>query len=93
VPPVLSPLVSTNINELTTLTLTNAATDSDIPANPLTYALLNAPAGAMIDTNGVITWTPTEGQGPSTNTFTTVVYLGREHPEFHRDQYLFGCGQ
>ena len=27
----------------------------------------------MIDTNGVITWTPTEGQGPGTNTITTVV--------------------
>jgi len=73
VPPVLSPLANTNINELTTLTLTNAATDSDIPTNPLTYALLNAPTGAVIDTNGVITWTPTEAQGPSTNTFTTVV--------------------
>ena len=27
----------------------------------------------MIDTNGVITWTPTEAQGPGTNTITTVV--------------------
>jgi hypothetical protein len=73
VPPVLSPLANTNVNELTTLTLTNSATDSDIPANSLTYVLLNAPTGAAIDTNGVITWTPTEAQGPSTNTFTTVV--------------------
>ena len=73
VPPVLSPLANMNINELTTLTLTNSAIDSDIPGNPLTYTLVDAPAGATIDTNGVITWTPNEAQGPSTNTFTTVV--------------------
>jgi hypothetical protein len=39
----------------------------------LTYTLLNAPAGASIDTNGVISWTPTAGQVPSTNLLTTVV--------------------
>ena len=37
------------------------------------YELLVAPAGAVIDAEGVITWTPTESQGPSTNTITTVV--------------------
>ena len=73
VPPVLSPLANTNVNELTTLTLTNSATDIDIPVNTLTYALIASPPGATIDTNGVITWTPTEAQGPGTNTFTTVV--------------------
>ena len=35
--------------------------------------LTTAPAGAAINTNGVITWTPSTGQGPSTNTITTVV--------------------
>src|SRR4029079_2751698 len=39
----------------------------------LTYILQNPPAGATIDTNGVINWTPTEAQGPSTNTITTIV--------------------
>ncbi|GEM_PF-4906808 len=39
----------------------------------LTYALVNPPAGAAIDANGVITWTPSEAQGPSTNVITTVV--------------------
>ncbi|MEJ0090859.1 MAG: putative Ig domain-containing protein [Limisphaerales bacterium] len=73
VPPVLSAFANTNVNELTTLTLTNSATDSDVPVNALTYTLIEAPAGAAIDTNGVITWTPTEAQGPSTNTFTTIV--------------------
>ena len=67
--------VQTNraINELTTLTITNTATDSDIPVNGLSYALLVAPGTATINTNGVITWIPSEADGPSLVTFTTVV--------------------
>ena len=61
------------IAELSTLTVTNTGTDSDIPANTLYYSLANSPAGAGIDANGIITWTPGEAQGPSTNTFTTIV--------------------
>ena len=53
-----------------TLVVTNAATDSDIPPNPLTYSFLSAPAGATVDTNGVITWTPT---APGVYIFTNVV--------------------
>jgi hypothetical protein len=73
VAPVLPVIAETNVSELLTLTITNTATDSDLPANPLTYTLLASPSGATIDTNGVITWTPTEAQGPSTNIFITVV--------------------
>jgi len=59
---------------LVPITVINAATDPDIPINPLTYQLLNPPAGATIDTNtGIITWTPTSGQAPGTYTITTVV--------------------
>src|SRR5213078_4751471 len=52
---------------------TNTAADEDLPANVLTYQLVSPPTGASIDSSGVITWTPSEAQGPSTNTFTTVV--------------------
>jgi subtilisin-like proprotein convertase family protein len=71
-PPTLRMLANTNINVLTLLTVTNTAT----PANTndtLTYTLLNPPAGAIIDTNGVITWTPTVAQGSGDYTITTVV--------------------
>ncbi len=71
--PVLPLQPNLTMNELTALALTNTATDSDLPANILTYQLLNPPAGALIDTRGVITWIPTEIQGPSTNLFSTVV--------------------
>jgi hypothetical protein len=62
------------INELTAVSITNNATDSDIPTNTLTYSLLVAPIGAAINaSSGVITWTPDETQGPSFNVFTTRV--------------------
>jgi VCBS repeat-containing protein len=71
--PLLPAQTNYTIAELTTLIVTNAATDSDIPANNLSYALLVGPTNAIISTNGIITWTPTEAQGPSTNAFMTVV--------------------
>ena len=72
-PPVLPSQTNYIINDLSTLVVTNTATDSDIPVNPLTYQLISFPAGATIDTNGVITWTPTLAQAGTTNIFTTVV--------------------
>ncbi len=70
--PVLPSQTNRTIIELTLLTVTNTATDSDLPVNTLTYSLLVAPTNAVINTNtGVITWAPTEAQGPTTNTFTT----------------------
>src|SRR5207248_2059005 len=71
--PVLTGLTNRTINELTTLTVTNTATDGDLPANVLTYQLVSPPTGASISASGVISWTPSEAQGPSTNTFTTIV--------------------
>jgi uncharacterized repeat protein (TIGR01451 family) len=71
--PALAAQSDRTLPELTHLVVTNTASDSDVPFLALSYQLLEAPSGAQIDTNGVITWTPSEPQGPSTNTFTTVV--------------------
>src|SRR4029077_5446294 len=60
------------INELTSLSVTNPATDPDLPPQTITYQLLSPPAGATIDSNAVITWTPSEAQGPGTYTIRTV---------------------
>jgi len=70
--PVLPVQINYTIAELTTLTVTNTASDLDIPSNHLSYSLIG-PTNATISTNGVITWTPTHSQAPSTNIFTTVV--------------------
>jgi hypothetical protein len=66
------------INVLTPLIVTNTATDADIPVNTLSYSLTVSNAAcivtnASISPNGIITWLPAENQGPSTNTFITIV--------------------
>jgi hypothetical protein len=71
--PVLPTQVDRTLHNLTGLSVVNSATDSDLPAQTLTYALLNPPAGMQINSGGVITWTPTLAQSPSTNVVTTVV--------------------
>src|SRR5205814_5779764 len=57
------------------LTVTNSASDSDIPANLLAYSLdPGSPVGAQINpTNGVFTWTPSIDQVLSTNIITVRV--------------------
>ena len=71
--PVLLAQPNQTVNEQNLLTITNTASDFDMPALSLNYALINPPLGMGIDTNGVITWAPTESQGPSTNTVIAVV--------------------
>jgi len=46
------------------LTVTNTATDPDVPTNSLAYTLTAAPTNAVIDPNGIITWTPSVAQVP-----------------------------
>src|SRR2546421_5400596 len=54
--------------EQTTLNVSASATDADLPANTLTFALVSSPAGMTINpATGAIGWTPSEAQGPSTN--------------------------
>jgi hypothetical protein len=72
-PPVLTTPPNQTINELTTLLVTNTATDSSIPPLTLSYSLLTGPTNASISTNGIIAWTPSQAQAPSTNLLTTVV--------------------
>jgi uncharacterized repeat protein (TIGR01451 family) len=73
-PAVLTTIPDFTILEKSLLTFTNSATDSDVPAETLTYSLSNAPAGASVDAgSGIFTWTPTEAQGPSTNAITVIV--------------------
>ncbi|HET9252233.1 MAG TPA: putative Ig domain-containing protein, partial [Candidatus Eisenbacteria bacterium] len=63
--PVLAAIGDKTVNEGSLLSFTATATDSDIPANTLTFSLgAGAPAGAAITAGGNFTWTPTEAQGP-----------------------------
>jgi hypothetical protein len=54
--------------------VTNTAGDADLPVNTLTFSLVSAPSGVNLDpSSGVLTWTPSEAQGPSTNPITVRV--------------------
>ncbi len=73
-PPTLMVPPDQTINELAALTVTNTATDADLPTNSLTFGLVSGPAGMNVDpVTGVLTWTPDNLQGPSTNLVTVNV--------------------
>jgi len=66
--------VLTNI-ETVPMTVNCAAVDTNNPPLPLRFALVSGPVGLTI-TNSTIYWTPTEAQGPSTNSVVVSVSNG-----------------
>jgi len=64
--PVLDQIGNQTIDELQELAFTATASDSDIPAQSLSFSIdAEAPEGASIDpVTGEFSWTPTEEQGP-----------------------------
>jgi hypothetical protein len=73
-PPVLLPVGDSIVNEGGTLVITNVASDPDTPSPLLTFSAISPPAGLEINTtNGLLTWTPSEAQGPGTNAVMIVV--------------------
>lgn len=68
--PHVAPLQNQVINEEVPWNMVVSASDDEVPTTTLTFSLETAPAGAAIDpVAGVISWTPTEAQGPGTYTF------------------------
>ena len=75
--PVLAAIPPQATREGVPLTFTASATDTDVPADTLTYSLIGAPAGALIHpTTGTFTWTPAESQGPAIFNFHILVSDG-----------------
>jgi len=74
-PPVLMPIGNKAIHKGQTLTFTASATDSDLPAQMLTFSLDGgAPAGAGIDaSSGLFTWANVSVAAPSTYNITVRV--------------------
>jgi Putative Ig domain len=76
------------INAGTALTVTNIATDADIPAQTLTYRMSAGPAGATVNAaTGVFSWRPTMTQAASTN-LVTVVVSDNGMPSLSATQYF-----
>jgi hypothetical protein len=62
------------VNELTQLTVTNTATDADIPSQSLVYSLVVGTNGMVVNpATGILTWTPQQTNSPSTNIFSVAV--------------------
>jgi hypothetical protein len=63
------------VSEGSTLTVTNQATDADLPFDSFTFTLgPGTPSGISLNpTNGVLTWTPIESEGPGTNTIQVII--------------------
>lgn len=73
-PPMLAAISNQTIGVGVTVSITNSATDSDMPAQKLTFSLPTAPTNAVINTNsGVLTWRPLATQANTTNQFTVTV--------------------
>ena len=76
--PLLRPLLSTITNRAviagTNLSVTNQASDPNVPAQPLGFSLPTAPAGAGINSaSGIISWRPAMATSGTSNLFTVVV--------------------
>ncbi len=61
------------INPGVSLSVTNVASDADLPAQTLTFSLLSAPTNAVLNSEGVLTWRPLLSQSDTTNVITIVV--------------------
>src|SRR2546429_356297 len=72
--PVLSVPANQTIDELSALAVRARAGGAARRANRLNFGVAGARLGMSINAaSGVISWTPSEAQGPSTNTITVVV--------------------
>jgi len=67
-PPTFVSLTGRVIRELSAMNFRLVGRDTDMPAQALTYGLVSGPIGLTVSAGGVVSWTPTEEQGPSTNT-------------------------
>jgi hypothetical protein len=71
-----TPALTRRVSEGVLLSFPVVATDADLPAQPLIYRVVSAPWGMTLSTNGVVSWRPTEIQGPSTNRLRIAVSDG-----------------
>ncbi len=76
VAPNVTPIPNQSTDEMVAFTYPVIASDTDDPAQTLTYSLTGAPLGCTINSSGLISWTPAEDQGPQTYNFTVNVSDG-----------------
>gem|GEM_PF-761398 len=73
-PPLLAAISNRTVIAGATLLVTNSATDTDLPAQTLTFGLVSSPGGATIGTNsGLISWRPLLAQAGTNHPFVVRV--------------------
>jgi streptogramin lyase len=73
-PPAMTPIAPVTVNEGSLLAFLVTVTDTDRPAQTLTFSLgAGAPPGAGISAAGVFSWTPDESQGPGSHSIPVIV--------------------
>jgi hypothetical protein len=76
-PPVLAPVADQTVNQGGFLVFSLAATDPDLPTQPLAFTLgAGAPTGAVVSASGLFTWTPSQAQAFTTNRLKAIVSDG-----------------
>jgi pectin methylesterase-like acyl-CoA thioesterase len=72
--PSLTPVSDQTVNVGVNVSVTNVATDPDVPAQTLTFTLLTGPSGASVDSGGgIFTWRPTVSDAGTSNPIQVVV--------------------
>jgi hypothetical protein len=85
-PPVLEAIADVSQHYSEPVSIQAVATDPDLPANPLTFSLDEAPPGMTIDPEtGLISWTPEQEQ---IGTYTVVVRVTDDNPEAVNEHQL-----
>ncbi|MBX3732475.1 MAG: putative Ig domain-containing protein [Verrucomicrobiae bacterium] len=79
-PPVLSSLADEAIDEQVPWSVQLTASDADLPAQVLSYSLVSGPSGLTVGAGGLVSWTPTEVQGPGEYEVTVQVRDNGEPP-------------
>ena len=86
--PTITAPANQTIDEGATLNVAFVASDPDLPANALTFSLVNGPPGVILDPNtGLVTWTPTEAQGPGSFTIRVAVSDNAPIPLFATNSF------
>ncbi|MSU64007.1 MAG: cadherin repeat domain-containing protein, partial [Pedosphaera sp.] len=79
------------VDENAPVNMSVSATDADLPANTMTFELVSGPPGLTLNpTTGVITWIPTEEQGPGK--YTVTVKVTDNNPDAITDKSLSATG-
>lgn len=72
-PPAIATIADKTIDELVPAQFDVVASDSNLPAQSLTYVMTSGPSGSSLSPSGHFTWTPAEDQGPGTYTVSVTV--------------------